>query len=41
VLEAARTAAGLLAKHAIPQLIVGGSAVQEYGYPRVTIDVEI
>jgi len=41
VLEAARTAAGLLAEHEIPHLIVGGIAVQEHGYPRVTIDVDI
>jgi hypothetical protein len=41
VLEAARTAAGLLAEHDIPHLIVGGIAVQEHGYPRVTIDVDI
>jgi hypothetical protein len=41
VLEAARTAAGLLAEHDIPHLIVGGLAVQEHGYPRVTIDVDI
>ena len=41
VLETARTAAGLLAEHEIPHLIVGGIAVQEHGYPRVTIDVDI
>jgi hypothetical protein len=41
VLEAARTAAGRLADHLIPHLIVGGIAVQEYGYPRVTIDVDL
>src|SRR6478609_8754202 len=40
-LETARTAAGLLAEHEIPHLIVGGLAVQEHGYPRVTIDVDI
>ena len=41
VVDAARLAAGRLADHLIPHLIVGGLAVQEYGYPRVTIDVEI
>lgn len=41
VLEAARTAASLLAEHDIPHLIVGGIAVQEHGYPRVTIDVDM
>jgi hypothetical protein len=30
-----------LALHDIPHLIVGGVAVQEHGYPRVTIDVDI
>ncbi len=41
ILEAARTAAGRLAEHDIPYLIVGGIAVQEHGYPRVTIDVDM
>jgi hypothetical protein len=41
VLEAARTAAVRLADHLIPHLVVGGIAVQEYGYPRVTIDVDL
>ena len=41
VLEAARAAVAVLADHDIPHLIVGGVAVQEYGYPRVTIDVDI
>jgi hypothetical protein len=41
VLAAARTAAALLADHDIPHLIVGGIAVQEHGYPRVTIDVDM
>jgi hypothetical protein len=41
VLESARTAAATLADHDIPHLIVGGLAVQEHGYPRVTIDVDI
>ena len=41
VLEAARAAAGALADYDIPHLIVGGIAVQEHGYPRVTTDVDI
>lgn len=41
VLESARTAVATLADHDIPHLIVGGVAVQEHGYPRVTIDVDI
>ncbi len=41
LVESARTAASLLADHDIPHLIVGGLAVQEHGYPRVTIDVDI
>lgn len=41
VLETARTAVAVLADHDIPHLIVGGVAVQEHGYPRVTIDVDI
>jgi len=41
VMQTARTAAEVLADHDIPHLIVGGIAVQEYGYPRVTIDVDI
>lgn len=41
VVESARTAVALLARHDIPHLIVGGVAVQEHGYPRVTIDVDI
>jgi hypothetical protein len=41
VLEAARLAAGRLADHLIAHLIVGGIAVQEHGYPRVTIDVDM
>ena len=35
------TAVSVLADHEIPHLIVGGLAVQEHGYPRVTIDVDI
>ena len=41
VLESARIAVAVLADHDIPHLIVGGLAVQEHGYPRVTIDVDI
>lgn len=41
VVESARTAIVTLADHDIPHLIAGGLAVQEYGYPRVTIDVDI
>lgn len=41
VVESARTAVVTLADHDIPHLIVGGLAVQEHGYERVTIDVDI
>jgi hypothetical protein len=41
LVESARAAVSILAEHDIPHLIVGGLAVQEYGYPRVTIDVDI
>ena len=41
LVESARAAVARLAEHDIPHLIVGGLAVQEYGYPRVTIDVDI
>jgi hypothetical protein len=41
VVETAQTAVSTLAAHDIPHLIVGGIAVQEHGYPRVTIDVDI
>jgi hypothetical protein len=41
IVESARAAVAVLADHNIPHLIVGGLAVQEHGYPRVTIDVEI
>ena len=37
----ARTAVEVLAHWDIPHLIVGGLAVQEHGYERVTIDVDI
>ena len=39
--QTARTAAITLAEHDIPHLIVGGLAVQEHGYPRLTLDVDI
>ncbi len=41
LVESARAAVAVLAEHGIPHLIVGGLAVQEHGYPRVTIDVDI
>jgi hypothetical protein len=41
VVQTAREAAAVLAGHEIPHLIVGGIAVQEHGYPRVTTDVDI
>ena len=41
VVQTAQTAVAILADHDIPHLIVGGLAVQEHGYPRVTIDVDI
>jgi hypothetical protein len=41
LVESARAAVAVLAEHDIPHLIVGGLAVQEYGYPRVTIEVDI
>jgi hypothetical protein len=41
VVRTARTAAAVLAQHDIPHLIVGGIAVQEHGYPRTTIDVDM
>jgi hypothetical protein len=39
VVQTAREAAARLAHFEIPHLIVGGIAVQEPGYPRVTVDV--
>jgi hypothetical protein len=41
VVRTAKTAVATLADHDIPHLIVGGIAVQEHGYPRMTIDVDI
>ena len=31
----------ILGENGIPSLVVGGVAVQEYGYPRGTIDVDL
>jgi hypothetical protein len=41
LVRTAQTAAGALADHLLPHLVVGGLAVQEHGYPRVTIDVDL
>src|SRR5580658_5630760 len=41
VAETARTVAAALARFDIPHLIAGGLALQEYGYPRVTTDVDV
>lgn len=41
LVTSARAAIEVLADHDIPHLIVGGLAVQEHGYPRMTIDVDI
>jgi hypothetical protein len=41
LVETARKAAETLAHFDIPHLIVGGLAVQEHGYARVTLDVDI
>src|ERR1051325_6301496 len=41
VMETAQAAATGLADFDIPHLIVGGIALQEHGYPRVTTDVDI
>ena len=41
LVETAHAAVSALADHGVPHLIVGGLAVQEHGYPRVTIDVDI
>jgi hypothetical protein len=41
VVETARAVAAVLALHDIPYLIAGGLAVQEHGYPRVTIGVDV
>ncbi len=39
--QAALAAAAALAHFDIPHLIVGGLAVQEHGYPRLTLDVDM
>jgi hypothetical protein len=39
--QTARTAIGILAHWGIPHLVVGGLAVQEHGYERVTVDVDL
>lgn len=36
-----RSAVAILAHHGIPHLVVGGLAVQEHGYFRVTLDADI
>ena len=41
VAETARAVAASLAHYDIAHLVVGGLAVQEHGYPRVTINVDI
>ena len=41
VIQTARSAVSALADYDIAHLIVGGIAVQEHGYPRVTTDVDI
>jgi hypothetical protein len=41
LLGSARDAVAVLAEHDIPHLIVGGLAVQDHGYPRLTIVVDI
>jgi hypothetical protein len=41
LVRSARDAVAVLAEHDIPHFIVGGLAVQEHGYPRTTIDVDI
>ena len=41
VVETARAVVSSLAHYEIAHLIVGGLAVQQHGYPRVTIDVDI
>jgi len=41
LVKSARKAVEVLADHGIPHLIVGGLAVQEHGYPRMTVDVDI
>jgi hypothetical protein len=41
LIDTAKKVVAQLAKARIPHLIVGGLAVQEHGYPRTTVDVDI
>ena len=41
VVQSLRTAVEILAHYDIPHLVVGGIAVQEHGYYRVTLDVDL
>ncbi len=41
LVQTAQTVAEILAHWDLPHLVVGGLAVQEHGYPRVTIDVDV
>jgi hypothetical protein len=41
LVQTAQKVAEVLAHWDLPHLIVGGLAVQEHGYPRVTIDVDV
>lgn len=41
LMDTARKVASQLAQAGIPHLIVGGLAVQQHGYPRTTVDVDI
>ena len=41
LVETARKVASVLADHDIPHWIVGGLAVQEHGYARLTLDVDV
>ncbi len=41
ILDTLRRAVEVLAHHDIPHLVVGGIAVQEHGYYRVTLDVDL
>jgi hypothetical protein len=41
IVDTLRRAVEVLADHDIPHLVVGGIAVQEHGYYRVTLDVDL
>lgn len=41
LVRAARAAVAVLTDHDIPHLVIGGLAVQEHGYPRLTLDVDL